>query len=272
MKIYNIENNKEVVYVQLDDLAFLMHSDEVIPAVIVTQVFGNGVVIINENNNSEFVRFDDPVAVKYFKDTDWIINFKDYYKLSEEDLFSHGQAIQDEMNEIADKFNSFSQEERKKHMNLRNKHELLKHKFSAIPKILWFKQGFISIPLPEVGDSDGFMIEPDDNSDYIIKQGLNPMQTILYRRDGKDLTDTENIPTSLLQSSLSLLIMNNTECNEFFGDFEQTSKISKDKKALITSVKIKPREVLQEEKEENKVQKLTFSKKVKQFLNNLLKG
>lgn len=270
MKVFNVEDNKEVVYVQLDDLAVLTHSDEAIPACIVTQVFGNGIVIINGSNNSEFVRFDDPVAIKFFKDADWIINFKDYYKLSEKELMDHGQAIQDEMNEIANKFNALPLEERKKNMDLRNRHELLDHKFAALPRVLWFKQGFISIPFPEVIDNDGFKIEADDKSaGYEVKQGINPMQVFLYRTDGQELKENDKIPMGLLQSALSLLIMNNMECNEFLGDFEETKKLSDDGKALITSVKIKTKE---EEKENNKGQKLTFGKKVKQFFEGLLKG
>ena len=68
--------------------------------------------------------------------------------------------------------------------------------------------------------------------------------------------------------------MKNMECNEFFGDFEQTRKVSDDKKYLITTFKVTPKEEIKKEKEENKTQdiKLTFGKKVKQFFNNLLKG
>ncbi len=275
MKIFNIEDNKEVVYVQLDDLATLMRSDEEIPAVIVTQVFGSGVVIINEDNNSEFVRFDEPVAVKFFKDADWIVDFKQCYHLSEQELFDHGQVTLDEMNEIAEQFNALPQEERKNHMDLKNRHELLGHKFATIPKVLWFKQGFVSIPIPEVIDSQGFTLAGDEKIPYEVKQGLNPMQSFLYRTDGKELDDKEIIPLGLIQSALSLLIMNNMECNEFFGDFDQTKKLSDDKKYFITSLRVLPKEEIKEEaveKKDSKDTKLSLGKRVKNFFNGLLKG
>lgn len=270
MKIFNIENNKEVIYVQLDDLAMLMHSNEVIPAVIVNEVFGNGIVIIDSRNRNEFVRFDDDVAVEYLKNADWIVDFKAFYKLSEDVLVSHGEVINDEMNKIANEFNSYPPEERKNHIDLRDKHDLLEHKFLSLPKILWFKQGFMAIPFPEVIDSDGFVIKPDDsNSPYEVRQGLNPYQSFLFRTDGKALTDEEEIPLGLWQSAQSLLIMNNMECNEFFGQFEQTRKLSDDKKYFITTLKNITKE---EEKEQTKGTKLTFGKKVKQFLDKLIKG
>lgn len=275
MKLFNIENNQEVVYVQMNDLAYLMHSDEEIPAVIVTKVFGNGVVIIDNRNRDEFVRFDNPIAVNYFKKADWIPDFKFYYKLSEEDLISYGQDVVDEMNKIADEFNAIPDEERKDHMDLRNKHDLLEYKFASLPRILKYKKGLEEIPFPEVIDNDGFSLNADqEGCNYAVKQGLNPMQAFLYRIDGQELTDDEEIPFGLLQSSLSILIMKNMECNEFFGDFEQTRKVSDDKKYLITTFKVTPKEEIKKEKEENKTQdiKLTFGKKVKQFFNNLLKG
>ncbi len=271
MKIFNRENDKEVVYVQMNDLAYLMHSDEAVPAVIVNEVFGKGVVIIDDRNRNDFVRFDNPTAVSYFKEADWIPDFKFYYKLSEQELMDHAQGIVDEMNKIAEEFNAIPDNERKSHMDLRNRHELLDYKYSTLPRILWYKKGLEEIPLPEVIDSDGFSLGADqEDCNYAVKQGLNPMQAFLYRTDGQELTDDEVIPVGLLDSALSILIMKNMECNEFFGDFEQTRKVSDDKKYLITTFKVSPKK----EKEENKNQgvKLTFGKKVKQFFNNLLKG
>lgn len=273
MKIFNIENDKKVVYVQMNDLAVIMNSVEVVPAVVVTSVFAKGTVIIDDSNRNEFVRFDDETAVSFFEEADWIVDFKKYYKLSEKELIDAAQEIQNEMDSIASEFNSYKPEERKEHMDLRDRHELLEHKFYSLPRVLWFKQGHITIPFPEVIDSTGFVISSDDvDNTYIVRQGLNPYQAFLYRNDGKELDEKELPPRGMVQSVQSLLIMNNMNVNEFLGDFEQTNKLSDDKKYLITTIRVVPKEEKEKEKKENNELKLTFGKRVKNALNKFLKG
>ena len=76
----------------------------------------------------------------------------------------------------------------------------------------------------------------------------------------------------MVQSVQSLLIMNNMNVNEFLGDFEQTNKLSDDKKYLITTIRVVPKEEKEKEKKENNELKLTFGKRVKNALNKFLKG
>lgn len=274
MKIFNKEDDKEVVYVALNDLGMLTRSDLPIPACIFTQVFSKP-LIINDQNRWEFIRFTDPIAIAFFKNADWIVDYKFYRHMTEEELISHGQAISDEMNNIASKFNAYPENERKNHYDLKEKHDLLDHKFHSLPPILWLKQGYMTMPIPEVPDSDGFKLKSDTNNSfpYTIAQGLNPLQMLLYRNDGEILSKSEILPLGLLQSADSLLITNNLEKNEFFGDFEKTTKLSDNQKYFITTFRI----ITPEEKEakektsKQKEEPLTLSKKIKQALSKLIK-
>lgn len=145
MKIIN--NSK--VYVQKNDIVQLTSTDLEIPASIFMKIFGNGVVIIDDSNRYEFVEFEDPKEIQFFADIDWMVDYNKVKDLSEEEIINLGQGIQQERNEIAEKFNSMKPEERQKHMDMYDQCELLDFKTFSLRDILWFKQGHLKIELPE---------------------------------------------------------------------------------------------------------------------------
>lgn len=145
MKI--VKNNK--IYVQKNDIVCLNQTNLAIPASIFMKVFGNGIVIIDDSNRYEFVAFDTPEEIEFFRNLDWIIDYDEVKKLSEEEMIALGQSIAEEKNKIARIFNSLPQEEREKNMNLVSQAELLDFKMYSLRDILWFKQGRIKMELPE---------------------------------------------------------------------------------------------------------------------------
>ncbi len=145
MKI--ITNN--VAYVQKNDIVCLNQTDLVIPASIFMKVFGNGIVIIDDSNRYEFVEFDASEEIEFFKGIDWMIDYNEVKDLSEEETIALGQSIAEEKNNIAQRFNSMTPEERKKNMNMVSQCELLDFKMYSLRDVLWFKQGHIKMELPE---------------------------------------------------------------------------------------------------------------------------
>ena len=145
MKI--ITNN--VAYVQKNDIVCLNQTDLVIPASIFMKVFGNGIVIIDDSNRYEFVEFDAPEEIEFFKGIDWMIDYNEVKDLSEEETTALGQSIAEEKNNIAQRFNSMTPEERKENMNMVSQCELLDFKMYSLRDVLWFKQGHIKMELPE---------------------------------------------------------------------------------------------------------------------------
>ena len=73
MKIFHTENGKEAVYVQMQDFMELNLRDIPIPSFIY-EVF-KGVIIVDDSNRFDFVRFDDDQEVKFFKGIDFIIDY-----------------------------------------------------------------------------------------------------------------------------------------------------------------------------------------------------
>ena len=136
-------------YVQKNDISYLNSSDLPIPASIFMKVFGNGVTIINDSNRYDFVKFDEESEIEYFKDLDWMIDYNQVKDLSEDEMIKLAESIGEERDGIANSFNSMSEEERKKHTDMVTKCDLLEFKFYSLRDVLWFKQGYISMELPE---------------------------------------------------------------------------------------------------------------------------
>ena len=153
MKIFNKENDQEVVYVQKGDMMYVMHSCESIPAAFMEDFFSD-IVIINGDNRNEFIRFTDPDEIKFFKEQDWIVDYRELRNLSEAELMDLGREVIVELDTVAKEHNESKDED--KRAKLYTRHELLEHKFDSIREYLWFTQGHIDYSIPVVPDSEGF--------------------------------------------------------------------------------------------------------------------
>ena len=159
MKIFNKEDEKEKVYVQLNDIMELIDTDMSIPASIVDAVFGTKMLIVDDSNREDFVEFDKKEEVEFFKSIDWIVDYKKYRDLSKEELETLIEDIVSELGVIANKYNSLSIEEKKANVELCEKYRLLYYKLGEIKQILYMKSGDYNSKLPVVPDSDGFSLE-----------------------------------------------------------------------------------------------------------------
>lgn len=99
MKIFNVENGKEKVYVQMEDLMFLVHYDlnTGIPASIFDKVFSGGALFVSDHNRFEFVSFDEEHEIAFFKKLDWMVDYKEYRTKSFDEMVQAGEDIHDEM-------------------------------------------------------------------------------------------------------------------------------------------------------------------------------
>lgn len=137
------------VYVQKSDLACLNSTDLIIPATIYIKAFGSGTEIINEENQSEFVKFDEKSEIDYFKSIDWIVDYNKLKYLSGRDLFELICNTLKEEHEIAIKFNSMSHKEKRKNVQMIIDAGFLRCKYISLMDILWLKQGESSVIIPD---------------------------------------------------------------------------------------------------------------------------
>lgn len=148
MKLFHAEDCKEVVYVQMQDIMHLNQSDLPIPASIYTKVF-TGVTIVNDSNRFDFVRFDEEHEVRFFRDLEFVIDFDKYKDLTDEQLEEEGQKLAIKANEIAEKWNNMSEEERKQNRNLLQEHENLGYMMSFLSEIYAVKHRKRKMPFPK---------------------------------------------------------------------------------------------------------------------------
>ena len=135
MKIFNVENGDEKVYVQLDDLQVLFKTDQFIPISIFDEVFGKG-IDINDINRFDFIEFYKKNEVDFFKAIDWIVDGKELNKKDIDELDSiYKKSIKDVNNYLIDHNNSLLTEDEN------YDYELLKHKSDSIRNFFRAKYG-----------------------------------------------------------------------------------------------------------------------------------
>lgn len=186
MKIFNTENGKEKVYVQMQDIMVLVHEDINcgIPATIFEKMFGD-VLIVDDRNRWNFVEFDLPEEVEFFRGIDWIPDYKEYRNKSREEMVSISEGFNATFNEKAEKWNNMTPEERKANEDLYTECTLLRHKIDSLPNIFFVGQGHYNLGVGNAVDSDGF--DCGSNDEYEAISGLNPNKIIIRRKDGQPL-------------------------------------------------------------------------------------
>lgn len=241
MKILNIENGIEKIYVQLNDIAMLNYISHPIPPSISKKVFekfnnSTKSIIVNNSNRMNFLEFTDQTEINFFKSLDWIIDYKEIRNLTEKEIIKNGQKLAEEIKNNAIIYNNLSLEERKNNKNMIIKHQLLNYKMRYLTEIIWLKQGKKQMPFPLAIDSDGFTFSESANPLYEIKSCLEPNKLLLYRKDGFPLSVQDLIPENIFQTAMTEALIN--EQKNFFGIFETSRTLSKDHQYLIAEVKI----------------------------------
>lgn len=139
MKIFNNENGKKVVYVQLNDLALLPKDrDNGYLESVWNKVF-RGMFIVTDENRYEFKRFDEEHEVEFFENLDWSIDFKKVKDFTEEQFTDYAWEIAQQMNSYAEKINSLENANMVDHYELFTRYELLKFKYLSLIDVSWFK-------------------------------------------------------------------------------------------------------------------------------------
>ena len=268
MKIVNIEDGKKKVYVQLNDIMMMMQFGSTIPSEVMEKHFMN-MFIVTDENRFEFSEFTDPHTVEFFEQCEWIPDFREFKDLTEEEIIANGQKIGQLMNEGAIQWNGMTPEEREENEDVYNRHESLEFKMHSTAEILWTKQGHRVMPFPTVPDYEGFKVDNGD-SPYMAQQGINPLQVLIFRKDGKVLDEKkEVIPQGLVEAAEMILVNSNLDHNEFFGDFERSRKLSDDGKYVVTTFRI----ITPEEKDKRNgviksntpEEKMTLGKRIKNW-------
>ena len=151
MKIFHKENNRTVVYVQMQDLMFIVHDldDIAIPASIHIKICPKGVTMVDDSNRFDFVKFDKEPEVAFFKTLNFIIDYNDYKDLTDEQFQERFKSVVGEYNSLAKKWNKMPETEREKNINLLVSIQKLEHTIKFIHELYDLKHGNSSMTLPD---------------------------------------------------------------------------------------------------------------------------
>lgn len=223
MKIFNIENKKEKVYVRIVDLFYLLEQDD-IPYSIYYKLDTMDLTCCDEN---EFIEFSEPQEIEFFRQLDWLIDYNKYIKLNKYEIIAERQLIIDELKISGDFLDEVKETTKTYYNGLLNKCEQSGLKLESLDQILAIKKGVSSIHLPLVADSDS-LIFSDETDEYRITKTLDHYKLLVFRKENK-LFDV-NIPLDFIKSVIK-------ESNyKIDSDFEISYVISDDKKYLIVDL------------------------------------
>lgn len=139
----------DCVYVQKHDLkhcCMYMWNRE---PTLFFKVFRKDIIMVNDSNRYEFVKFDDYDVIEYFKNLDWIVDYNSVKDLNKIGFVTLGEEIVIEMQKLSNKLNAMSKEELENHLDMVTEYEKLEYKMCSLRDIIWYKQGKIKMTLPE---------------------------------------------------------------------------------------------------------------------------
>ena len=145
MKIFT--NN--AVYVQKNDIAYLNTTNLEIPVSIYTKLFQNGLIMINDKNRYEFVKYDRDIEINFFKNIDWIIDYNNIKNLNENELNELGDRLLEEKNNLIDESRKMNEKDMDRLEDLDIKCELLDYKMYMLRDFILLKKGKLKYEFPE---------------------------------------------------------------------------------------------------------------------------
>ena len=249
MKIFNEENGVKKVYVQVNDLSTIQEFDEDVPLYMYDVVYGNEDATIDKNHGMSFLSFERPEEVEYFKNCDWIFDYKQYRDFSVSQLQDEKEKIQTEIDGIFDSLAGLSIEERKAKKQELARIYLLTYKKGYFDYFINYKKGFTDINFPDVVDGDSFVLTGGKDFPYELKTSIDPNKVYIYRKDGQYLVEGEPIPENFIVKGESIVM---THKHSLFneGEYEIVRYFGGDGKTLVIEFRSKKKE--QDKKQEEK--------------------
>ena len=188
MKIFNTENGKEKVYIQMQDIMELMHSNmcDSFPAFIIDKLYPEGrPLFISDHNRWDFMEFSEPCEIEYFKKQEWILDYKVARAMNCDEINSAGYEVALEHDEIASRLKDLSGEELQKHREEIIRYEVCENLYHMYGECFRVNRGHKQMPFPVVADSDGY--DCGSNDEFQAVSTLAPDKIIIQRKDGQPL-------------------------------------------------------------------------------------
>lgn len=139
-----MEDGKEVVYVQVQDLMYIDSTVPVIPATIwesiCQKLLGDeGKVFVTDANRFDFVRFECEEEVDYFKKMDFIVDFNEYKNYTDKQMFEACNKFIKKANDLEKTWSNMSEAEKKQNKQMLQEYDHLEYILSWLFEICAIK-------------------------------------------------------------------------------------------------------------------------------------
>ena len=140
------------LYIQKSDLILLQNTKIGIPLKVQKDITKNN---ISESNPNEFIRFTKEETINYFKDQEWIIDYKLVNAMSHEQIIRIYKVLKDKINILNHRIFLAKNADLTLLNILYLERELLNHKLKDILKIIQLKNEGLIISLDEYENKGG---------------------------------------------------------------------------------------------------------------------
>lgn len=140
------------LYIQKSDLILLQNTKIGIPLKVQKDINKNN---ISESNPNEFIRFTKEETINYFKDQEWIVDYKLVNAMSHEQIIRIYKVLKDEINILNHRIFLAKNADITLLNILYLERELLNHKLKDILKIIQLKNEGLIISLDEYENKGG---------------------------------------------------------------------------------------------------------------------
>ena len=265
MKLFNIENGKEKVYVQYQDLMEIINGEmgnNGFPASLMDKLFASGQpLFVSDHNRWDFVEFDKPADIEYFRSQKWILDIKEYRGLSFEGMQAKSGELVDKHNALCVELKDLSEEEldgRKEDVA-----DVIAYRniYHTLPELSHVLRGLKKMNFPVVVDSDGY--DCGSNDEYEAKSSLDPNKIIIRRKDGQPLNKGK-VSRKFIKEVIANGAVGMSEARATFCTVGNAKySISEDGMYIVLTYKVEP--ILMKEEVEFKKNN-TFVKRMKRKL------
>lgn len=145
MKLFHTENDKESVYVQMQDIQYLKQTNLSIPETIYSKILTD----IDDSNRFDFVKFDEPMEVTFFKELEFILDYNQYKDLTDKQLEQKAHELTKKINKITEAWNFMSTNMHQENIHLFEKYKNLMYMLQFLSEIYAIKHGKLFIPFPD---------------------------------------------------------------------------------------------------------------------------
>jgi hypothetical protein len=136
MKILVKEKGKLKAYVQVRDIIYLKSLNIAIPSFVLDKIEAED---IGNRKGIDYIEFDNPLAINYFYNQEYIVNYDEYKNLTLEQVMEKEKELNETINKYKEKINNMDKSKRQAIYDLADSINDLKYRLDSLSYIRTLK-------------------------------------------------------------------------------------------------------------------------------------